>query len=65
VFTGRNDEIYPAMERAEGSMARAYHDQFVRMDADENRTARSMEEMVKEAEWLRGFFTDCCKPDSA
>lgn len=30
----------------------------IKMDADEDREPRSMEEMEKEAEWLRGFFAD-------
>jgi len=55
-FSGRNDEIYPALERAEGSLP-AYH-QHLTVDADENRVARSIEDMVKEAEWLKAFFAD-------
>ena len=30
--------------------------QKLRVDADDSRPARSIEEMVKEAEWLRGLF---------
>jgi bis(5'-adenosyl)-triphosphatase len=55
-FSGRNDEIYPALERAEGSLS-ARHEHLT-VDADENRVARSVEDMAKEAEWLRGFLTN-------
>jgi bis(5'-adenosyl)-triphosphatase len=30
--------------------------QPLRVDADEHRLPRSMDEMEREAEWLRGFF---------
>lgn len=98
-FSGaKNDEVYPALERAGGTMERdlsalreklpdALHktqaelarDQHaathttadtakhsgaaewlgmkpVKMDADEDRPPRTMEEMEKEAEWLRAMF---------
>lgn len=34
------------------------------MDADEDRKPRSMEEMVQEAEWLKGFFNDVQTTDT-
>ncbi|KAJ6536021.1 diadenosine tetraphosphate asymmetrical hydrolase [Mycena vulgaris] len=48
---GNNDQVYPALEKAEADMAQPF-----KVDADEDRVARSMEEMVKEATWLKGFF---------
>ncbi|KAJ6617505.1 diadenosine tetraphosphate asymmetrical hydrolase [Mycena sp. CBHHK59/15] len=51
-FSGaNNDHIYPALEKAEAEMA-----QPLKVDADENRLARSMEDMEKEAIWLKTFF---------
>ena len=77
-FATRNDEIYPALEHAEGTLptdlrAAARNSESVtpegdassgfvegvdpiKMDADEERKPRSMEEMLQEAEWLRTFF---------
>lgn len=63
-FAGQNDEVYPALERAEqelGVGASAGErlvpgGEPIKMDADEDRKPRSMEEMVQEAEWLKGFF---------
>ncbi|KAJ7078506.1 diadenosine hydrolase [Mycena epipterygia] len=51
-FSGKNnDQVYPALEQAEAEMAQPF-----KVDADEDRVARSIEEMVKEATWLRTFF---------
>ncbi|KAJ6494005.1 diadenosine hydrolase, partial [Mycena vitilis] len=51
-FSGRNnDQVYPALENAEAEMA-----QPLKVDADEDRAPRSMEEMEKEANWLKDFF---------
>ena len=60
----RNDDIYPALEKNEAG----FNDDEVavgrgkveplRMDADEDRKPRSMEEMEKEAGWLKAFFAD-------
>ncbi|KAF8218191.1 diadenosine tetraphosphate asymmetrical hydrolase [Mycena galopus ATCC 62051] len=53
-FSGKdNDQVYPALEKAEADMAVA---QPFKVDADEDRVARTMEEMEKEASWLKGFF---------
>ncbi|KAJ7263090.1 diadenosine tetraphosphate asymmetrical hydrolase [Mycena rebaudengoi] len=51
-FSGaNNDQVYPALEQAEKDMV-----QPLKVDADEDRVARSMEEMEKEAQWLKTFF---------
>ncbi|EKM48405.1 uncharacterized protein PHACADRAFT_214815 [Phanerochaete carnosa HHB-10118-sp] len=76
-FTSRNDEVYPALERAESELPEELAStpsnspqstsskekggpignvEPLCMDADDERKPRSMEEMVQEAEWLRGFF---------
>lgn len=62
-FSGRNDAIYPALERSECSlpselqtMVQQQDVQPLRVDADEHRLPRSMNEMEREAEWLRSFF---------
>ncbi|KAI0066515.1 HIT-like protein [Artomyces pyxidatus] len=63
-FSGaRSDDVYPALERAEGALpgelaapeSGAGHEPL-RVDADENRRPRSMEEMEREAKWLATFF---------
>ncbi|KAF5374829.1 hypothetical protein D9758_000566 [Tetrapyrgos nigripes] len=53
-----NDEVYPALERSAVSLASDMKGdvQPLKVDADENRTPRSKEEMEEEASWLRGFF---------
>lgn len=76
-FASQNDEVYPALERAEGELPAQIQaatsaesssspgtvngrlvesGEPIRMDADEDRKPRTMEEMIKEAEWLKGFF---------
>jgi bis(5'-adenosyl)-triphosphatase len=63
-FGHRNDDIYPELEKNEvalGSKLEEKHDRqmsAVHVDLDENRRARSPEEMQKEAGWLKGFFTE-------
>lgn len=64
-FEGRNDEIYPELENNEGSihsglnaLSSKVNSSTLRVDADENRKARTMEEMEKEATYLRGFFRE-------
>lgn len=59
-FSGNNDAIYPALEEGEGSLAsslrkQASHEPF-KVDADEARLPRSLEEMEREAQWLKTFF---------
>ncbi|KAJ7653156.1 diadenosine hydrolase [Mycena polygramma] len=51
-FSGRNnDQVYHALEKAEAELA-----QPLKVDADEDRVPRSMDEMEKEASWLKEFF---------
>ncbi|KIK70567.1 hypothetical protein GYMLUDRAFT_147998 [Collybiopsis luxurians FD-317 M1] len=51
-----NDEIYPALEQSEVSLKSNFSGNPLRVDADENRKARTEEEMEAEATWLRIFF---------
>ncbi|KAJ7248260.1 diadenosine tetraphosphate asymmetrical hydrolase [Mycena haematopus] len=52
-FSGRdNDKVYPALEKAEAEITQPF-----KVDADEDRVPRTMEEMEKEASWLKGFFS--------
>ena len=37
----------------------------LRFDADESRKPRTMEEMIQEAEWLKGFFQDVEETENA
>ena len=66
-FSENNDEVYPAIERSTGTMpqdlasaAKGEHAeqeaQPLKVDADEDRKPRTMQEMIEEAEWLKGFF---------
>ncbi|KLO07015.1 HIT-like protein [Schizopora paradoxa] len=70
IFEGQNDEIYPALEKSESALPkdlqtsttvadagrRAGQVQTLKVDADDSRPPRTVEEMVKEAEWLKTFF---------
>lgn len=47
LFKDKNDDIYPALEKAEFGL---------KVDSDENRKARCYNEMDKEARWLETFF---------
>lgn len=60
--------MYPTLEKAEGSLPEELEAvrtgrgeegfaQPLKVDADEDRVPRSMEEMEKEAIWLAGFFS--------
>ena len=53
-----NDDVYPALERSEGDLPAGLRQvpQPRQMDADEDRKPRSLEDMEKEARWLRTFF---------
>jgi len=60
-FSDKNDEVYPALENSEESMSSALktphkRHETLKVDADEDRQPRSLEEMENEAIWLRGFF---------
>lgn len=78
-FATQNDEVYPALERAENALPAdlaavtaqsvkpsectetsgvAESIEPLRVDADEDRKPRTMEEMIQEAEWLKKFFAD-------
>ncbi|OSD06028.1 diadenosine hydrolase [Trametes coccinea BRFM310] len=54
----RNDDVYPALERAEGRLPEEFRQvpHRVQMDADEDRKPRTLEDMEKEARWLKTFF---------
>ena len=59
IFASRNDEVYPALEKAEANLpvelGVVKTGQPIKMD-DGDRKPRTIEEMVKEAEWLKTFF---------
>ncbi|KAI0768477.1 diadenosine hydrolase [Trametes elegans] len=54
----RNDDVYPALEKSEGGLPDDLRQvpQPLHVDADEDRKPRSLEDMEKEAQWLRTFF---------
>lgn len=72
-FSGRNDEVYPELERAEGKLPddllTAQKENMteivepLKVDADEDRKPRALDEMEKEATWLNSFFTDGTKEE--
>lgn len=61
-FEKNNDEIYPVLEDSEKTLSkdlRNAHDGTVerlKVDADDERLPRSLDEMEEEANWLKGFF---------
>ncbi|KAH8103547.1 HIT-like protein [Cristinia sonorae] len=67
-FEGHNDEIYPALEHAEESLPKQLlvveakdrdprtRAEPIKMDADEDRKPRSLEDMEREANWLKELF---------
>lgn len=64
-FSQRMDDIYPALEKSEASLPRSFLEsrgasdhqhEPLRVDADESRPPRTLEEMEKEATWLRTLF---------
>jgi bis(5'-adenosyl)-triphosphatase len=58
-YGGDNDQIYPALEENEKQMKgdmESKRDEW-KTAKDEDRKPRSMEEMEKEAEWLKSLFT--------
>ncbi|KAJ3558541.1 hypothetical protein NM688_g861 [Phlebia brevispora] len=73
-FEENKDQVYPELERTTKSLPEEFEaaisspptpggrpDQGVeplKVDADEDRKPRTMEEMAEEAEWLKGFFRD-------
>ena len=54
----RNDDVYPALDRSEAMLPESLRQvpQSVRMDADEDRKPRTLEDMEREALWLKTFF---------
>lgn len=65
-FSQRMDDIYPALEKSEASLPRNFLEsrgtldhqtEPLRVDADESRPPRTLEEMEKEATWLKTFFS--------
>jgi bis(5'-adenosyl)-triphosphatase len=70
------DDIYPALERSETDLPRDFENLKVssttvqlhhpfKVDADEDRIPRTLEDMEREATWLRGFFTGECRDTDA
>jgi bis(5'-adenosyl)-triphosphatase len=61
-YGGDNDQIYPALEKNEeelnGDLRSSSEGDEWKVAKDEDRKPRSMEEMEKEAEWLKGLFKD-------
>lgn len=68
-FSINNDAIYPALEDAENGLPGDLHNvqaetkrneekrtSRLKVDADDARPPRTMEDMVREADWLRGLF---------
>jgi bis(5'-adenosyl)-triphosphatase len=54
-YGGVNDEVYPKLEENEGKLESDLKGGWEGLK-DEDRKARSMEDMEKEAEWLSGLF---------
>lgn len=77
-FEHAKDEIYPALEDAEAelpndllhaamtkeSTRNPLMVQRLKVDADDARVPRDMEDMAKEAEWLKSFFEQSIENDS-
>ncbi|KAF9446111.1 diadenosine 5',5'''-P1,P4-tetraphosphate asymmetrical hydrolase [Macrolepiota fuliginosa MF-IS2] len=59
-YSNNNDAIYPALEEGEDNLAsdlaKPQTREPFKVDADEDRLPRSLEEMEQEARWLRTFF---------
>ena len=74
-FEENMDEVYPAIERATGTMPNDFEQvkaaaqrltpeaEPLKVDADEDRKPRTMEEMVEETEWLKAFFLELPQED--
>lgn len=69
----RNDDVYPVLEQAEGQLPAQFKTvrghksgeelpsgevEPLKMDADDDRKPRTVEEMEKEAQWLKTFFAE-------
>jgi len=64
-FSGNNDQVYPELERVEeqlpddlGEIRSGSGHGLLKVDADEDRKPRTIEDMEKEAIWLKGFFAE-------
>lgn len=65
-FNGQNDEVYPVLESSEDALQTDLerHEQSqrapekIKVDADEDRPPRTLEEMEKEARWLESLFIE-------
>jgi len=64
-FAEKNDEIYPELEKNEASIPdhllntpTSSGHQHLRVDADEDRVTRTLQEMEEEAKYLKGFFSE-------
>jgi bis(5'-adenosyl)-triphosphatase len=64
-FLGNNDQVYPELERVEGQLPDDLREirggsghGLLKVDAEEDRKPRTMEDMEKEAIWLKGFFAE-------
>ncbi|KAF9011065.1 hypothetical protein BDQ17DRAFT_1345404 [Cyathus striatus] len=61
-FSGNNDEVYPALEQGERSLKsdfnHSHSSEPLKVDADDKRLPRTIEEMEKEAIWLKSFFEE-------
>lgn len=58
-FEGANDKIYPTIEKSEQDLPHlhtAREVEMLKVDADEDRQPRTIEEMEREAAWLHEFF---------
>ncbi|KAL1730679.1 HIT-like domain-containing protein [Schizophyllum commune] len=58
-----NDDIYPELEKSEGGLPKDLQsaaDRYepLKMDADDDRKPRTIEEMDKEAQWLKTLFEE-------
>ncbi|EJD54385.1 diadenosine 5',5'''-P1,P4-tetraphosphate asymmetrical hydrolase [Auricularia subglabra TFB-10046 SS5] len=63
-FEGNADAVYPLLEKTGRAMGTTYaakdetpEAEEIKMDADDARMPRTMEEMEAEAKWLRSLFT--------
>ena len=59
-FQYNNDDIYPEVDRTEAAMNTGLQSQSgsLHVDAEEKRAGRSLQEMEKEAEWLKTFVAE-------
>lgn len=70
-FAGRNDDVYPAIERAEGALPHTLQDidrnttrEALSLKMDSDRQPRTMKEMTDEALMLQSYFDGMPTSDS-